>query len=302
MKFNLSFLSCYLILSLKSCSSFLNGGIKLYPKKFHVHSSTQSFVEQKNLILLEKLQNPIANLTEVAEQYVNFCDESFDLFLNEKISMLPTEKEKQKIGKIRYEINCARQRKLREADMMLRGILMAGDFNQMQAKLAYHLHRSEIDMAFLVILQLNIEDAVAANSTKAVEIMTHLGQLINEHQDSLVSPPVRLMRLLVRTDDSNVRKQMLRQKLIVGDEVLRIPIGEASSKSAGPVPQATVSPQCEHIVVQAVQDWGGADVLVAEFEATISDVLEQVSLCTQLESICTNFLFHIVCTAGASWA
>ena len=44
--------------------------------------------------------------------------------------------------------------------------------------------------------------------------MTHLRTLINEQQDGLVSAPVRLMRLLVRENDSEVRKQMLRQKLL----------------------------------------------------------------------------------------
>ena len=35
-------------------------------------------------------------------------------------------------------------------------------------------------------------------------------------------------------------------------------------------------PQCEHIVVQAVKSWGGADVTVAELEDTLADVLSQM--------------------------
>jgi len=69
----------------------------------------------------------------------------------------------------------------------------------MEAKLQYHLRRAEIDMPFMVILQLNIEDAIMSNVTIAVQVMKHLETLINEYQDSLVSPPVRLMRLLVLT-------------------------------------------------------------------------------------------------------
>lgn len=59
------------------------------------------------------------------------------------------------------------------------------------------------------------QDAVNAKADTAAKVMTHLETCITEHQDKIVSAPVRLMRLLVRTDDSNVRKQMLRQKLLL---------------------------------------------------------------------------------------
>ena len=231
----------------------------------------QSFVAQKNYILLDKLENPPnGNITEAACQYVNFCDESFDAFLGERISSLPNEKDKQYFGKIRYAVNNARQQKLMEADKILRGVLAAGGLKQMEAKLYYHLKRSEIDMAFMVLLNLNIEDAVVANVTTAVQVMTHLSTIISEQQDAMVSPPVRLLRLLVRTDDPNIRKQMLRQKVVPpGKEYVKEIIAQD--------PQSTLSPQCEHIVVSAVQSWGSADVSVKDLEDTIIDVLSQVT-------------------------
>jgi hypothetical protein len=265
---------------------------------------TDSFVAQKNFILLEKFENPVnGNLTEAAEQYVNFCDESFDHFLSEKIASLPDEKSKQTYGKIRYAVNTARQKKLMEADAMLRGILAAGgaesgvvSIKPMEAKLQYHLRRSEIDMAFMVLLQLNIEDAIASNATMAVQVMTHLRTLINEHQDKMVTAPVRLLRLLVRENDTNVRKQMLRQKLLIGRNVAPsmlnpnqcadgdggVVTGDAccsapSSAVSENKAQPTTTPQCDQIVVQAVESWGGADVTVKELEDTITDVLAQVS-------------------------
>ena len=85
----------------------------------------------------------------------------------------------------------------------------------------------------------------------------------------MVSPPVRLLRLLVRTDDPNIRKQMLRQKVIA-------PGKEYTKEIIEQDPQSTLSPQCEHIVVSAVQSWGSADVSVKDLEDTIIDVLSQV--------------------------
>ena len=88
-----------------------------------------------------------------------------------------------------------------------------------EAKLLVHLRKGLIDMAFMVILQLNIEDAMRANATTAVQIMTHMETLIQEYQDQQVSAPVRLMRMLVRAEDGVVRKAMLRQKLLIGANV-----------------------------------------------------------------------------------
>lgn len=257
--------------------------------------SSASMMDQRNVILLEKLEAAAEdNLTFVVYDYINFCDESFDKYLNEKIANLPTEQEKQKLGRVRYEINSARQNKLKVADNLLRDILQAGgnssDFQlkQMEAKLQMHLRKSEIDMAFMVVLQLNIEDAHNSNATMAVQIMQHMQTLIHEYQDEIVSPPVRLMRMLVREEDPYVRKQMLRQKLMLtlGDDenalkVTNPQVGELEEVSlkdenGEPIPQATESPQCMHIVVDAVKKWGGADVTVAGLDETIDDVLQQM--------------------------
>jgi len=241
-----------------------------------VGDSTDSFVSQKNVILLQKFleESQKGNLSAKAKEYVNFCDESFNVFLNERIAALKIEAEKQKLGKIRYEINIARRKKLIEADVMLRDILSGSNQKAMEAKLFEYLKRADIDMAFMVILHLNIEDALSANATSAVEIMRHISNIIQSYQDEIVSAPVHLVRLLVRENDKNIRKQMLRQKILLDSSKA---VQSDSTSVPVPVPAApTSSPQCEHIVVQPVNSWGGQEVLVEEFDATIRDVLEQV--------------------------
>ena len=210
-----------------SVFSFVSTSIKrsLSFRLRELKSSTTStsivdHVNEKNYLLLDKFkQAKENNLSELADSFVSFCDESFDNYLNEQISNLPSEAEKQVLGKIRYEINSARKRKLKEADQMLRGVLSAGGIKEMEAKLRFHLKRSEIDMAFMVILQLNIEDAQQSNSEVAVQVMTHLRTKIQEFQDDMVSPPVRLMRLLMRTESSEMRQEMMRQKLLVDERI-----------------------------------------------------------------------------------
>lgn len=238
-----------------------------------------AFVTQKNYILFERLRDTTtgANLTQKAREYLNFCDESFNNFLDQKVAEAQNEDERSLLGKIRYEINVAKRNRLIEADMILRDILSGGGLKQMEGKLNGYLRRGEIDMAFMVILQLNIEDALNANVLTAVQIMKHLETLITEFQDTLVSSPVHLVRLLARENDTNIRKQMLRQKLILPstmkNENNNILNAEGLPKEAMPTP----SPQCEHIVVQPVMKWGGADVTVEEFSATIEDVISQMT-------------------------
>lgn len=265
----------------------------------------QSFVAQKNYILLQKLLPEDNDISGAAMQYVNFCDESFNKFLNHEITEADSEERRSRLGKVRYEINSARQKKLMEADNVLRGILAAGGLKQMEAKLAYHLRRAEIDMAFMVILELNIEDALNNDVEKAVQVMTHLKTLINEHQDDMVSPPVRLMRLLMRTDDPNIRKQMLRQKLLIGDNVKIDDEGKTvpafvEKETGKAIAKDTAVPQCEHIVIPAVASWGGADVDVDLLKETITDVLSQMSgiggdeeTLQELESKCSVLRFEL---------
>ena len=46
-------------------------------------STSQPYIEQKNSILLERFESNLnGNITDLALQYVNFCDESFNIYLN----------------------------------------------------------------------------------------------------------------------------------------------------------------------------------------------------------------------------
>lgn len=242
-----------------------------------------AFLDQKNNLLLEKLMNPEngESQAEVATDLINFCDQGFSAFLDTKIADEDDSGKKTALGRVRYAVNSARQKKLMEADKMLRDILAAGNkgedimIKEIEAKLQVHLRKGQIDMAFMVILQLNIEDAMRANATTAVQIMTHMETLIQEYQDQQVSAPVRLMRMLVRAEDSVVRKAMLRQKLLIGANVAAAERAQAAGRMVEA--QATTVDQCEHIVVDAVEKWGGAEVTVEELEATIEDVMIQMT-------------------------
>jgi hypothetical protein len=77
---------------------------------------------------------------------------------------------------------------LRGADVILRGILLAGQMPEMEVQLAYHLKREEIDIAFMVILQLNTENCVKSGADTAADVLTHLNNVIREYKDFNASP------------------------------------------------------------------------------------------------------------------
>jgi len=84
--------------------------------------------------------------------------------------------------------------------------------------------------------------------------MTHLETLMNEYQDAQVSPPVLLVRLLVRENDELTRRQMLREKLLVGRNLADNSVGAGGASLR----------------------WGPPDVELDVFRATVDDVLAQV--------------------------
>lgn len=241
----------------------------------HTTSTSMEDSDQKDSLLIQTFLSPNNNnLTQAILDNLNFCDESFDKYLTRCIDQCATEKDKQIYGKIRYELNSVRQKKLMEADQILRDILSAGGLKQMEAKLAYYFRRGDVGMPFAVLLQLNIEDAINSKSEQAAQILMHLRTIVYEQQDSLVAPPVRLLRMLLRTDDTNVRKQMLRQKLVITQSQIEI-LNEKREQDEL-VAQPTTVPQCESIVVQPVRAWGGAEVPVHSLHTAIDDVLVQV--------------------------
>jgi hypothetical protein len=89
-----------------------------------VANSFTSFMVQKNQLILDYLTNPnVANLTASVWEYVNFCDDSFDAFLNQSLDAAKTADKFQVLFNIRNELLFARQRKLQDAERILHSVL-----------------------------------------------------------------------------------------------------------------------------------------------------------------------------------
>lgn len=236
-----------------------------------------NYITERNQLLLSQIVNATkstnnegGNIKEIILPWMNFYDESFDHFLSQQIS-LSTEKEtKDFYGKIRYEINVERQQQLLKAQELFKVIMNFNDIKEMEAKLLYHLSRNEIQLPFLMILEMNLENAIVnKGSENIIQLLSYLRAFIAEYQDKLVSNPVKLLRQLLRFESDEDRRNLLSKRIL---------ISSSSQSSKPPSPSKSSSDQCEFIVTSASlqEDKVVADVTIPELEDAINVVEQQV--------------------------
>jgi hypothetical protein len=168
--------------------------------------------------LIDALTTPKdGNLTSAVEDLLDMCDNSFLEHLREKIVEAGPESEwGNQLTEVATSISAAMQRRLVRADSNLREILgLAPDIKAMEAGVRRLLRSGTLDMPFMVVLMMNLAQAQEAGegAENAVKVLNHLNTFIMELQDAAVSAEVRLLRRLVRAEDAEERRVMLRDNL-----------------------------------------------------------------------------------------
>eukprot|EP00640_Fibrocapsa_japonica_P003240 CAMPEP_0113936838 /NCGR_PEP_ID=MMETSP1339-20121228/3614_1 /TAXON_ID=94617 /ORGANISM="Fibrocapsa japonica" /LENGTH=326 /DNA_ID=CAMNT_0000939399 /DNA_START=55 /DNA_END=1035 /DNA_ORIENTATION=+ /assembly_acc=CAM_ASM_000762 len=192
-------------------------------------------------------------------QYIDLCDQTFMDYLRQSTSaafMKEDSARGDKLADLFAEINTAMQKRLVEADQDLREILQAaGEQNDVLAMgkaCKKKMKEGRIGVPFMVILSMNIIQAKEKGAEGAANMLTHLHSVITAEQDKQVNPETRLLRLLLRTDCSNVRKQMLQEKLIFDINGTK------------------------QVVRTEEPKWGGPEVTPDQLTVSINDLLEQM--------------------------
>ena len=205
--------------------------------------------------LLTQFSNPRdGNLQATVEEFLDMCDHGFLMHLSDKVQEAGPESEAGlKLRAVAEEVNLAMQRRLVRADANLRDILQSAPvIKDMEKKLKHYFRVGEVDMAFMVMLSMNLEQAkTAGDAESAVQVLTHLSSVVNELQDQRLEPELRLLRKLMRTTCEGVRESMLREKLIV--------------------PGADPFQQPED------NNWGGPEVKPEDLQRSITELLEQIN-------------------------
>ena len=127
-----------------------------------------------------------------------------------------------------------------------------------------HLKANELDMAFDVILNINIQQArdddTDGGNDAAANILQHLATMLGEERDKRLSPPTRLLRMLLRAKDEAERQGILLEKLFLANPPKRPPV--LNEETGEEEEQEPV--------------WGAADTQPEELGQALRDFLKEI--------------------------
>jgi hypothetical protein len=104
------------------------------------------------------------------------------------------------------------QKRISTAAETLKSVLSAGDPMRMEGTIVRLAREGKIDEAFLLLVQANEDQAKAAGANGPAELMARLrGRATEEKDKQATSKEIRLIRQLLREDDSTVREKILEE-------------------------------------------------------------------------------------------
>lgn len=120
-------------------------------------------------------------------------------------------------------ISAEQNSRIAQATERLRTVLEAGDPMRMEGKIVKLAREGGLDEAFLLLLEVNRDQARAAGATGPADLMERLRKRSLEEKDKLTeAKPVRLLRKLLRTEDKEAREEILTEAFTPKD-VLIVP-------------------------------------------------------------------------------
>lgn len=130
--------------------------------------------------------------------------------LNERISKEP---EATVLAAVRDVISATMNERVSEAAESVKAVLSAGHPDAMRKEINTLARNGKIDDAFILLIQANMDQASQAGADQAFKVL----EMVRDHASSLrditVEPEVRLIRTLLRTEDSEARVSMLTESL-----------------------------------------------------------------------------------------
>ena len=102
------------------------------------------------------------------------------------------------------------QKRILAATEALKSVLSLGDPRKMEGAVIKMVREGKIDEAFLLLLEANENQAMAAGATGPAQIMSRIRlRAVEEKDKQSSSKEIALIRKLLRTEDSNIRETIL---------------------------------------------------------------------------------------------
>ncbi len=164
--------------------------------------------------ILKLFQNapPDTSLEHLVTQHYELCDYSFMESLQNEITDCITQNATVEV--VFYQdllaaINRVMVTKLTTAENKLKQILSKKELYAMESEIVAMARRSEIDESVLLLLEGNIQQAVQAHATGAVEMLTKLKNRMIAENNKKLPVDQQLLRELLACNVSAQRKELL---------------------------------------------------------------------------------------------
>lgn len=114
---------------------------------------------------------------------------------------------------VRDAINAAMNERMTRAMESVKTVLAAREPTAMRKEVDLLARKGKIDDAFILLLQANLEQAQKAGAEQAVSVMKIVLDYASAVKEVRLEPEIRLLRSLLRTEDSDARVEMLTEGL-----------------------------------------------------------------------------------------
>lgn len=155
-------------------------------------------------------------------------------------------------------VESARHQRMETAKGKIESLLEAGEINKLDKQLVKMVQGGEVDPAFILVLNSNIEAAQADEGSGKLSILTHISTRVQEELEKKQDPGVGVLHKLMRTEDAALRGRILRHYLCPQTTV---GLPDGSSITLDAPKDALVSPMEFSTAVEAlVKQLRGLDV------------------------------------------
>ena len=122
---------------------------------------------------------------------------------------------KERLEEIKGAVNAEMASRMQAAAEAMRDLVTSPTPIVMEGKIAALARQGRLDDALLQLLQANLEQAEAAGEQGkgAVQVITRLQTRVQQELDEKLAPEAKLLRRLLRMDDAEARKKLLREKM-----------------------------------------------------------------------------------------
>lgn len=176
--------------------------------------SVQQDARSTFLKVLERFQDLPQEMTlkEAVQQNYDLCDYNFMELLQKELNDCLAESanlEAEQYTELLATINKVMAERIGGAQSRLDKILKRGNPQAMESEIAMMTRKGEVDEALVLLIEANIQEAKAAGAVGASEVLSKLVQRVNMERDRIQPDEQRLLRALLKVDDSEKRKGLL---------------------------------------------------------------------------------------------